>query len=92
MHAGLDGGDVRILVVDVKNMEERTAELVSEYNLTLPVLLDDQDVSHQVYGVVYTPTTFLIDRRGRAVFRHVGFAEGQETMLEKEIALLLERD
>jgi len=73
-------------------MKERTAELAREYGLTVPVLLDDSDISYGVYDIVYTPTTFVIDSRGRAVFRHVGFSEGQETMLEREISLLLERD
>jgi peroxiredoxin len=88
----MEGEDVRVLIVDVRNSKDETAELAEEYGLTMPVLLDDQDVSHKVYEIVYTPTTFIIDRRGRAVFRHVGFAEGQETMLEREIALLLQRD
>lgn len=78
-------------MVDVKNMKERTLELAEEYGLTVPVLLDHKDISHQVYGIVYTPTTFILDHRGRAVFRHVGFAEGQESMLDKEIRLLMER-
>ncbi len=64
------------MLIDVKNMKEQTLELAEEYRL---------------YKIVYTPTTFVIDRLGRAVFIHVGFAEGQEKMLEKEIRLLLER-
>jgi len=88
----LDVEAARIVMVDVKNMRERTAELAREYELTMPILLDDEDISHQVYKIVYTPTTFVIDSRGRAVFRHVGFAEGQEAMLEKEIRLISERD
>ena len=88
----MDPRDVRVIIIDVRNMEDPTAELARDYELTMPVLLDDKDVSHQVYEIVYTPTTFVIDRRGRAVFRHVGFTEGQETMLAREIALLLERN
>ena len=92
MHTGLDGEDIRIVIVDVKNMKEQTGELAREYELTMPILLDEKDISHQVYEIVYTPTTFVIDSRGRAVFRHVGFTEGQEAMLEKEIRLIFERD
>ena len=79
------------MIIDVRNMKEQTLELAEEYHLSLPVLLDDKDLSHQTYKIVYTPTTFIVDRLGRAVFIHVGFAPGQETMLEKEIHLLLER-
>jgi hypothetical protein len=86
-----DPGEVRVVVVDVRNMKERTRELVGEYDLTVPVLLDQKDVSHKEFGIVYTPTTFIIDNQGRAVFRHVGFAEGEESMFEREVRLLLER-
>jgi hypothetical protein len=79
------------VIIDVRNMKEQTLELAEEYRLSVPVLLDDKDLSHEVYKIVYTPTTFVVDRLGRAVFIHVGFAEGQERMLEKEIHLLLER-
>jgi peroxiredoxin len=91
MYQDFDREDVEIVIIDVRNMRERTLELAEEYELTVPVLLDDKDISHEVYGTVFTPTTFILDRKGRAVFRHVGFAEGQEEMLEKEIHLLLER-
>jgi len=78
-------------MIDVKNMKEQMLELAEEYGLSLPILLDDQDISHEVYRIAYTPTTFILDSRGRAVFRHVGFAEGQEDMLETEIHMLLEK-
>jgi hypothetical protein len=83
--------ELEVVMVDVRNMEERTRELAEEYELTLPVLLDEEDIGHEVYEIVYTPTTFVVDRQGRAVFRHVGFNEAQAGMLEKEVRLLLER-
>ncbi len=91
MYRNFDRADVEVVIIDVRNMKERTLELAEEYDLSMPVLLDDKDVSHEAYEIVYTPTTFILDRRGRAVFRHIGFAEGQESMLDKEIHLLLER-
>jgi peroxiredoxin len=80
-----------VVIVDVRNMKERTLELAEEFRLSVPLLLDDKDISHKAYGIVYTPTTFIIDHEGKAVFRHVGFTEGQEAMLAREIRLLLER-
>ena len=79
------------MIIDVRNMKERTLEIAEEYGLSVPVLLDDQEVSRKAYEIMYTPTTFVMDRQGMAVFRHVGFVEGQEKMLAKEVHLLLEK-
>jgi hypothetical protein len=91
MHREFDREDVEVIIVDVRNMKERTIELAEEFELSVPILLDDREVSRKVYEIIYTPTTFILDRQGRAIFRHVGFVPGQETMLEKEVRLLLER-
>jgi peroxiredoxin len=91
MHREFDPGVVVILVVDVKNMKDETSGLAEEHGLSMPVLLDSDQVAYDVYGITYTPTTVIIDRHGREIFRHVGFSEGNRTMLEKEVRLLLER-
>jgi hypothetical protein len=91
MHSEFGADDVEVLIVDVRNMKERTIELAEEFQLSVPVLLDDKEIAHEVYDIIYTPTTFILDRHGRAVFRHVGFVPGQEHMLKQEVHLLLER-
>ena len=58
----------------------------------MPVLLDDQEISREKYGVFATPTTFIVDQYGRAIFKHIGYVEGEEVMLEREIELLLKRE
>ena len=91
MYKELDPERTEVIVIDVRNMKEPTSELVRELGLTLPVVLDDKGLADKAYEILYTPTTLIIDREGRVIFRHVGFSEGQENMLTKEVHLLLER-
>jgi hypothetical protein len=72
-------------------MKEQTGKMVEEESLTMPVLLDSENVSREIYGIRATPTTFIVDQAGRAIFKHIGYGEGQEVMLETEIELLLDR-
>ena len=80
-----------MILIDVRNMKEQTGKMVEDESLTMPVLLDGEGISRELYGVYATPTTFIVDQAGRAIFKHIGYGEGQEVMLETEIELLLER-
>jgi hypothetical protein len=86
-----DPDQVAVILVDVRNLKELTQKMAADSSLTMPVLLDGDDVSGDMYGVYATPTTFIVDQAGRAIFKHIGYGEGQEVMLEAEIELLLER-
>lgn len=79
------------MVIDVRNMKEHTQEIADRVSLSVPVLLDDKEVSRENYGISATPTTFIVDRSGKAMFKHIGYEEGHEAMLEREIQLLLNR-
>ena len=56
--------------------------------LPYPVLLDADPVFRQ-YGVQGIPATFIIDRQGKVVNRHVGFSPGMEKTLEEDVKQLL---
>jgi hypothetical protein len=72
-------------------MKEQTSKMVEDESLTMPVLLDSEGISREKYGIYATPTTIIVDQAGSAIFRHIGYGEGQEVMFEREIDLLLER-
>lgn len=82
---------VEVLVIDASNRKELTERMIAEASLTVPVLLDEEDISGETYGVFATPTTFVVDTAGRIMFKHIGYGPGMEGMLQREVALLLER-
>jgi thioredoxin-related protein len=52
-------------------------------------VLDDKDVSSNLFGVRYTPTTLMLDRTGQIIFSSIGYAPGNEKTLAAEIEYLL---
>ncbi len=57
------------------NIEEDRAKVaawVQKHKLTLPVLLDGDGAVTSEYGVIATPTAFLLDRNGRLLGRSIG--------------------
>jgi hypothetical protein len=78
-----DGGAVRYALVALQ--EEKDRELVEVYRAQLkvefPVALADKDViaGRGPFGDVHAvPTTVILDRDGRMIWRHIGLAKPEE--------------
>lgn len=84
------GGDkFTVLTVETTNRPALAKEFVAEFGATFPVLVDEPKISRELFELVGVPTTLLIDRQGKVVFRHLGFSPGHEKMLEAEVGILL---
>lgn len=72
LHRDLSARGLSILAVNIQESPSTVAAWARERKVTVPILLDpDGEVTRQ-YGVIATPTTFLIDREGRLLGRVVG--------------------
>ena len=60
----------------------------ADKTFTYRYFLDANPVFQQ-YGVRGFPTTFVIDRTGKIVNRHMGFGPGEEKTFEEEVQQLL---
>jgi peroxiredoxin len=60
------------VAVNIQESRSTVTRWIREKKVTIPILLDpDGDVTKR-YGVIATPTAFLIDRQGRILGRVVG--------------------
>ncbi|MBM3286241.1 MAG: TlpA family protein disulfide reductase [Candidatus Eisenbacteria bacterium] len=89
IYARRGGEDFVILSVETTNRPALAEKFVAEHAATFPVLVDDQRQMRSLFGLKGVPTNLLIDRQGKIVFRHLGFAPGNEKMFEAEIDFLL---
>jgi peroxiredoxin len=80
----------QMFIIDALAREDMTRKVIDEAGFSGPVLLDDRNVSEEKYNLYATPTTFIIDREGRIIFRHVGFGPDMEKMMAREVEALLE--
>jgi len=69
----------------MSNQKSRTLKVIEKTKVTFPVLLDNKSVGRNIYKIRGTPTTFMIDKEGNVVFRHIGYYPGMETVLMKEV-------
>ncbi|MBU6429296.1 MAG: TlpA family protein disulfide reductase [Cyanobacteria bacterium REEB65] len=58
-----------------------------EHQVPYPIVLGDRRTAERFGGIMGIPTTFILDRQGRVVSRHVGYRP--EFVLEKEVLSLL---
>ena len=81
-----------VVVVDGKRQTEKATAFIEKHGLTYTALENgegDAEVASAVFGVQGYPTSFLVDRDGRVMYRHLGFEAGDEVHLAEEIESLL---
>ena len=83
-----DGGfEIVGVSLDPENKDE-ILRFQRELEINYPLVLSDLRIEEQAGGILGIPTTFLIDRDGQVVSKHLGLV-GKET-LQQEIEALLE--
>jgi len=55
------------------------------FKITYPLVIDAQREVAAKYGVSVLPTTVVIDRKGKIIFYHVGYAPGDEATIEEKV-------
>ena len=65
----------KLLLIDGKGMLGKTRGIMEDKGVTIPVLIDSHSYSRNILGTMYTPTTYVIDVRGRVRCRLVGHSE-----------------
>ncbi len=81
--------DLAVVAVNAGYRTPRVDALIEELGVGSIVYEDPSGRAPEAYRVSGVPTTFLIDDAGRLMFKHVGFEEGDEELLAKEIETLI---
>jgi len=73
LHNKMVGRDFIILAVSVDYMDPaKVNDFLIKGGYTFKVLLDTQNQASAKYGVTAIPATFIIDKKGKLVERHIG--------------------
>jgi len=81
-----------VVAIETLRNRDGAVNFIEENNLTYHLVENgegDEDVIENVFHVNGYPTSYLIDREGRIIYYHIGFDEGDEVKMEKEIQKLL---
>jgi len=83
-------GDKGLAVIGVSLDEQGppvVRKFMENFNVNYPMVMADDKVVQDYGGIRAIPTTFIIDRKGKLIRKHVGYASKEE--FEKEIKALL---
>ena len=85
---------VRLVPVswDHPRMYDRITTYFEKQGFEFSSLVDPEHESGLALGVVSLPTTFLISPDGEIILSHVGYADGDERLLESELRNVLDLD
>jgi thiol-disulfide isomerase/thioredoxin len=62
-------------------------KFVKQFEVNYPIVIGNEKIAEKYGGIVALPTTFVIDRQGRIVGRHIGYND--KATFEKEVQSLL---
>lgn len=80
------GVELLAITVDDARALAKVKPMVSQKGWTFEILSDMNKVSMQTLGFQTIPQTYLLDKSGKIVYTHSGYAPGDEYELEDHIA------
>ncbi len=72
IHRELKDQGLVVLAINLAEKRELVAAWVKSRGVTSTVLLDANKEAEKGYQIAYTPTVFLVDRRGKLVGKAIG--------------------
>jgi peroxiredoxin len=82
------GDNVEMLAINVGEDDDTIFEFLGDYPIDFKVLLDQSGKIIQTWPVRGLPTTFVIDPKGRLVYRAIGGREWDSDSLLQKIRML----
>ena len=71
--------DIEILAIDIGEDADTIFTFTADYPVSFPLLMDKDSKVINQYPVIGLPTTFIIDKQGRLVFRAIGTREWDDS-------------
>ena len=82
---------LKVIAVNLDKDPELAAKFLKDYPANFTVAYDAQGTSAEKMKVQAMPSSYLIDRNGVLVQKHMGFKENDTASLEADIKALLKR-
>jgi len=87
---GIDG--VEVIAIESNRQTDQATSFIEEAGLGFVCVengVDDGEVVRSVFRIQGYPTSWIVDRNGRVMYRHYGWEDGEEKEIEAEILTLL---
>lgn len=85
MHTKYSEDDLVIIAVNLDTDRKQAKEFLDKVPAKFKIAYDPKGISADAYGLKAMPSSFLIDRRGKLIYSHLGFKGGDKARLEAKI-------
>jgi thiol-disulfide isomerase/thioredoxin len=83
------GKDLVVIGVNVDQEKSLADEFIKETSPKFKIIFDTKGELATEYQVAAMPSSFILDRQGKMVFKHLGFHEKKKSIYESEIQQLI---
>jgi peroxiredoxin len=84
--------EVAFVAVSIDEEEKDVAKVFTDFGARYPIVWDQGHVISQAYRPSGDPMTYVIDKMGIVRGVHLGFHEGQEQEIERDVAAFVKTD
>lgn len=82
----------RIIGVNVGEKWDTVASFLSNLSLTYPIVLDKDSSAMQKWHIIGLPTTFIVDKEGRIIYRITGGRDWNDPAFRKKLKMIIKQD
>jgi thiol-disulfide isomerase/thioredoxin len=83
------GDKLAVVTVNLDEDRDSADEFIDEFHPLFPVFFDPKGKQASKYGVSGMPNSFLFDRDGKLILKHMGFTKKDPATLEQKITAAL---
>lgn len=89
MHSRYDNKKFTIIAVNLDSSKKDATKFLEKVPANFDIAYDPEGSVAKKYNLKAMPTSYLIDKKGKLVFAHKGYREGDAAKIEEKIRQLL---
>ncbi|AMK74918.1 MULTISPECIES: TlpA family protein disulfide reductase [Methylomonas] len=89
LHKELGKDGFEVVAVNLDEDRDTVSQFLAEHQVNYPIAFDPQGECPKIYDVKAMPSSYLLDKSGTVRKIHLGFHDGDQTLLREQIKTLL---
>lgn len=82
----------RIIGVNVGEKWDTVASFLNNFSLTYPIVLDTDSSAMEKWNITGLPTTFIVDKQGRIIYRITGGRDWNDPAFRNKLKMIIKQD
>lgn len=89
LHKELGQDGFEVVAINLDEDHDTVSQFLAEHQVNYPIAFDPQGECPKIYDVKAMPSSYLLDKSGTVKKIHLGFRDGDQSLLRDQIKTLL---